>query len=386
MKIAQYPSIDNIRTGDPARFRGMLMALDSAHLDLLARDTSTAGRGRLLGDLTRLILVERNADETELEIFFDIVRAILSTAAASDRREFAEVAADHGSVPHDVILILAEDEIRVAEPVLQRSVDLTDLDLIALAETKGDEHRMAIAARVSLSGAVTEVLVRHGSDAVLHRLGTNHGAEFSEDTVRELQHSAESDEDLFRILIERPDLADVLARCMRDTLRRIVEKSRTSHETAVAAARAQAAGPKVLDASGAAEGPSRSAAARLADRPDVARLVAKIRSGETALDAAIVELADADHHADLACLVGEIAGIDESQVLRVLVRADSVGIATVARGLDVGDAAYSRIVELRQRRLKFSTGQARFEREHYGRVNAEEARSMISNHGRRARA
>ena len=360
------------------------MALDSAHLDLLARDASTAGRGRLLGDLTRLILIDRDADETELEIFFDIVRAILATAAASDRREFAEVAADHRRVPHDVILILAEDEIRVAEPVLQRSVDLTDLDLVALAETKGDDHRLAIAARVSLSGAVTEVLVRHGSDAVLHRLGANPGAEFSEETVRELQDHAETDEDLFRILIERPDLADVLARCMRDTLRRIVEKSRRSHETAVAAARAS--GPKILDAPSAETDSTPPKAARLADRPDVARLVARIRSGETTLDAAVIELADADHHADLACLVGEIAGIDESQVLRVLVRADSVGIATVARGLGIGDAAYARIVELRQRRLKFSTGQARFEREHYGRVDAEEARAMIANRGRRARA
>ena len=364
------------------------MALDSTHLDLLARDTSTSGRGRLLGDLTRLILVDRVADETELEIFFDIVRAILSTAAASDRREFAEVAADSRKVPHDVILILAGDEIRVAEPVLQRSVDLTDLDLISLAETKGDEHRLAIAARVSLSGAVTEVLVRHGSDAVLHRLGDNPGAEFTVDTVREMQHRAEKDEELFRILIERPDLADVLARCMRDTLRRIVEKSRESHETAVAAARAASpGGPKILDAANAAAGRTAATGSHLADRPDVARLATRIAAGEMTLDAAVVELADADHHADLACLLGEVAGIDESQVVRVLVRADSVGIATVARGLGIGEAAYARIVELRQRRLKFSSGQARFEREHYGRVDAAEAKATITQHGnRRARA
>ena len=363
------------------------MALDSVHLDLLARDASATGRGRLLCDLTRLILVERDADETELEIFFDIVRAILSTAAASDRREFAEVAADHRKVPHDVILVLAEDEIRVAEPVLQRSVDLTDLDLIALAETKGDEHRLAIAARVSLSGEVTEVLVRHGSDAVLHRLGTNRGAAFNDHAVHDLQVRAEQDEELFRILIERPDLADVLARCMRDTLRRIVEKSRSCHETAVAAARRAEAssGPKILDAPSTSTTPE-PAKSHLSDRPDVARLAAALRAGTTTLDAATIELADGDHHADLACLLGEVSGIDESQVLRVLVRADSVGIATVARGLGIGDAAYARIVELRQRRLKFSAGQARFEREHYGRVNAEEARAMITSHGRRARA
>lgn len=366
------------------------MALDSKHLDLLARDASTSGRGRLLCDLTRLILVERDADETELEIFFDIVRAILATAAASDRREFAEVAADSQRVPHDLILVLAEDEIRVAEPVLQRSVDLTDLDLISLAETKGDEHRLAIAARVSLSGAVTEVLVRTGSDAVLHRLGANPGAEFSEATVRELHDRAERDEELFRILIERPDLADVLARCMRDTLRRIVEKSRASHEQAVASVRRSEGAAEETAPVAVAPAPEPvkpAAAARLADRPELARLLGRVRSGEAPLDAAVVELADTDRHADLACLLGEIASIDESQVLRVLVRADSVGIATVARALGVGEAAYARIVELRLRRLKFSAGQARFERDHYGRVDATEAMATITAHGgRRARA
>lgn len=364
------------------------MALDSKHLDLLARDASTSGRGRLLCDLTRLILVERDADETELEIFFDIVRAILATAAASDRREFAEVAADSHRVPHDLILVLAEDEIRVAEPVLQRSVDLTDLDLISLAETKGDEHRLAIAARVSLSGAVTEVLVRTGSDAVLHRLGANPGAEFSEATVRELHDRAERDEELFRILIERPDLADVLARCMRDTLRRIVEKSRASHEQAVASVRrAEVAAEETVSEPAAPEPAKPAPVARLADRPELARLLGRVRSGEAPLDAAVVELADTDRHADLACLLGEIASIDESQVLRVLVRADSVGIATVARALGVGEAAYARIVELRMRRLKFSAGQARFERDHYGRVDAAEAMATITAHGgRRARA
>lgn len=353
------------------------MALDSAHLDLLARDVSSAGRGRLLCDLTQLILVERDPDETELEIFFDIVRAILNTAAASDRREFAEVAADRENVPHDIILVLAEDEIRVAEPVLKRCVDLTDLDLVALAETKGDEHRLAIAARVSLSGSVTEVLVRNGSQAVLHRLGANPGARFHEKTVEMLQQRAEGDEALYRILVERPDLADVLARCMRDTLRRIVEKTRSSHETSFANA-------AVPDEAAAPE-PARKAA--LADRPNVARLVARIRKGDMSLSTAAGELAEADHHADLACLFGEIAGIDESQILRVLVRADSVGIATVARGLDIDDVAYGKIVDLRQRRLKFSAGQARFEREHYGRVDAAEAKATITNHGaRRARA
>ncbi len=355
---------------------GTIMALDPAHLDILARDPSPRGRGRLLGDLANLMLVDRQADPTELEIFFDIVRAILASTAVNDRRQFSETAADQSVVPHDVILILAEDEIRVAEPVLTRSPVLTDEDLVRLTENKNDEHRLAIATRARLSQAVCTALVRLGSAAVLHRVGGNGGADLAAETIRDLQTHAERDPELQRILGERPDLPELLARCMRNTLRRIASRPAPGDETGDAA-----------DHSAAAAGPQRPVRTPSPDdRPEITDLLARVASAELSVSGVVGTLAEADRHADLACFLGAFADLDETQVMRVLVRADSVGIATVAKGVDVDSRDFAKIVELRQRRLKFSAAQSRWEREHYDRLDAGEARATISQHGTRRRA
>lgn len=345
------------------------MALDPAHLDILARDPSPRGRGRLLGDLSHLMLVERRGDPTELEIFFDIVRAILGSTAIDDRRQFSETAADQSIVPHDVVLILAEDEIRVAEPVLAHSPVLTDDDLLRLTERRSDEHRLAIAARSRLSQAVCAALVQMGSARVLHRVGSNGGADLAAETIRDLQTHAETDGELQRILAERPDLPDLLARCMRATLRRISSRP---------------APTVVVEEIAEALRPIRVPSAE--ERPEVTDLLHRVGSGELSVSAVVGDLAEADRHADLACFLGAFADLDETQVLRVLVRADSVGIATVAKGIDIDAKDFAKIVDLRQRRLKFSNAQTRWEREHYDRLDADEARATINQNGSRRRA
>jgi hypothetical protein len=357
---------------------GTIMALDPAHLDILARDPSPRGRGRLLGDLSNLMLVDRQADPTELEIFFDIVRAILGSTAVNDRRQFSEAAADRSVVPHDVILILAEDEIRVAEPVLTRSPVLTDDDLVRLTENQNDDHRLAIAARARLSQAVCTALVRLGSAAVLHRVGGNGGADLAAETIRDLQTHAERDPELQRILAERPDLPELLARCMRNTLRRIASRAAPGDGTAETGAEAS---PPPAPAS---PRPVRMPSAE--DRPEITDLLARVTSNELSVSSVVGSLAEADRHADLACFLGAFADLDETQVMRVLVRADSVGIATVAKGIDVEAKDFAKIVDLRQRRLKFSAAQSRWEREHYDRLDAGEARATINQHGNRRRA
>ena len=62
--------------------------------DSLARDVSAEGRGRLLVDLTELVLTDPPATDGERAIFFDIVRVILPAAADEYRRLFSETAAD----------------------------------------------------------------------------------------------------------------------------------------------------------------------------------------------------------------------------------------------------------------------------------------------------
>lgn len=326
------------------------MQREQAKLDTLAHDASSQGRGRLLVDLTRLVLSDRPMADRELEMFFDIVRAILPEAAAVYRRRFSETAADHSAVPTDVLRALAGDEIAVAAPVLTRSLGLTDPHLVEIALGESDDHRLAIAARTAVSGDVTEVLVRLGSRAVLHRLGGNAGALFNNAAIEEIGRRAEGDDALVRLLGARRDLGAYF-----------------DSDVHIVPARA---------ASG--KGGSVATHAPRVENVGVARLLADMQAGKRQLDDIVVELANADRHADLARFLGEIALIDESQILRVLVRADANGIATVARGLDLTPETYARIVELRRRKLRFSAAQARWENEHYDRLDVAEARVTLS--------
>ena len=329
-------------------------------LTSLAKDVSEDGRGRLLVDLTTLILTDPPAPDGELALFFDIVRRILPHAGHEYRCAFSLSAADRGCIPADVLKTLARDDIAVAGPVLELSPVLTDEDLIELAVSVDDSHRIAIAARALVSGALSEALVRFGSRAVLHRLGRNTGAEFTAAGLEEIRRRAEKDEDLMNVFVARADLGERLADGLRETIERLARRKK----------------------------PIRTPSARIAEPPaprpvkpenlGVAALLADLRAGRRALDEIVVELAKVDRHADLARFLGDFASIDESQILRVMVRSDANGIATVARGLGLEPKTYAEIVDLRRRKLKFSATQARFERTHYDRVDAEEARVTLS--------
>ena len=323
--------------------------------DELARDASRDGRGRLLSDLSTLVLNDRSTRENELELFFDIVRFILPVVAADHRGRFAETAADHDGVPRDVLLKLACDEIAVAAPVLSRSQGFSGPELVGLAKDGSDEHRLAIAGRPRVPGPLTEVLVQLGSRAVLFCLVGNDGAVFTEIAARELHRRAGGDEDLLQVLVTRADLGALLAGTLRGTLSRLTE----------------AEAPKVRKITPPAP-PARP------ENPGVAHLLGELRQGKRKLAEIVSELTTADRHADLARFLGDVASIDESQILRVLVRADANGIATVARGMGLDSETYGRIVEMRRRKLKFSTSQVRWEREHFDRLDLAEAKSTLS--------
>lgn len=344
------------------------MTIDPQRLAHLAQDRSAFARGRLLLLLSREVLVERRLEGGELAIFYDIARVVLPAVGIADRRIFCETVVDQSHLPRDLMLGLANDDITVAEPMLAGGRALTDPDLVDIVTRRDDGHRFAIAGRTVVSGLVSEALVRTGSRRVLHRLGNNRGADFTDVALRTLQHRAEDDQELFKILIEREDLTRLLGRTMRATLERIAEIP----------------APQVAGF-GEPEAPQHPPIHT--ENAGVADMVARIRAGRLSLAEAVGNLAEGDRHADLACLLGLVADVDESQILRVLVRSDANGIATVMRGLALGPDTWAKVVDLRRRRLKFSATQARIEREHWDRVDPDQARATLEVHGgRRARA
>ncbi|HEY1982542.1 MAG TPA: DUF2336 domain-containing protein, partial [Xanthobacteraceae bacterium] len=109
--------------------------------------------------------------------------------------------------PCGIVRTLAfDDEIAVARPILMHSQQLCDADLVENAATKSQEHLLAIAQRLELSDAVTDILVERGDRRVVHKVVQNKGARLSPNGYQKLTTRARRDSRLTSALSRRNDL------------------------------------------------------------------------------------------------------------------------------------------------------------------------------------
>lgn len=148
---------------------------------------------------------ERLRDE-HVAVFDEVIGMLAARIEAHARAELAERLADVANAPPNLIRKLARDEILVARPVLSRSPRLTDDDLVDVALTRGRNHMIAITERQTLSETVTDVLVEHGDQVVVHAAARNLQARFSEHGFERLVERSRGDESLQLTLGDRPDL------------------------------------------------------------------------------------------------------------------------------------------------------------------------------------
>src|SRR5262249_59633892 len=124
-------------------------------------------------------------------------RALADVAARIALAETSTQLASVKQAPPSVIRRLARnDEIAVARPVLTESARLTPEDLIELAETKGEQHLLAISGRWWLTEIVTDALLRRHYPSVSRRLVSNPGARVSANGYAIVLKQAEADPDL----------------------------------------------------------------------------------------------------------------------------------------------------------------------------------------------
>ena len=127
--------------------------------------------------------------------------------------------------PFEVIERLAsDDEIEVAGEVLTHSSRLGTDALVKIAQTKGQDHLMAISARADLPEAVTDVIVDRGEGKVIRQLANNASAKFSEAGYSGIVARADGDDGLTEILGLRVDLP---VKLLRELLQRAKEAVRT---------------------------------------------------------------------------------------------------------------------------------------------------------------
>src|ERR1700722_4514069 len=108
-------------------------------------------------------------NDEQIELFDNVLERLIKTieiraiADVSARIALAEMSSQFAVVaqaPPSVVCRLARnDEIAVAGPVLAESARLSAEDLVEIAQTKGEQHLLAISGRWWLKEIVTDVLL-----------------------------------------------------------------------------------------------------------------------------------------------------------------------------------------------------------------------------------
>lgn len=158
--------------------------------------------------ITDLFLTSsRRLSEKQIEVFDAVIGQLIMRVEDRALIELSERLATIENGPIEVIRRLAnDDKIAVAGPVLSQSARLATSDLVDIANSKSQDHLLAISSRSYLEEVLTSVLVKRGNTAVLHKLSSNPGARFSEDGFVALLHRSGTEESLLEAIGLRADL------------------------------------------------------------------------------------------------------------------------------------------------------------------------------------
>jgi len=165
-------------------------------------------RLRVLQRVTDLFVAGSHTySDEQITLFDDVMQQLAADIEVEARAKLADRLADIRCAPPRLIRTLAFDNvITVAGPVLTRSEQLSDDDLVENARSKSQDHLFAIAQRLKLSEAVTDVLVERGDRRVVHKVARNRGARFSLAGYDRLTVRAQRDRRLTLALGQRGDI------------------------------------------------------------------------------------------------------------------------------------------------------------------------------------
>jgi uncharacterized protein (DUF2336 family) len=190
-----------------------------AELEDAIKSGSPERRVETLRRVTSLFLDESDRlNEQQVAVFDDVLVRLIHRIETKALAQLSSSLASVDNAPIEVIRCLSrKDEIAVAGPLLTNSNRLSESDLIDIAESKSNDHLLAISGRPSLPVGVTNVLVRRGDLQVYHALARNSGARFSEAGFASLVNKSDGDETLaetlgLRLDIPLPLLRRLLAR------------------------------------------------------------------------------------------------------------------------------------------------------------------------------
>ncbi len=338
--------------------------MDLASLAALARDESTDSRGALVSGLTDLFLAAAEKDLPKVgALFGEVVVRMIDELELDVREQLALRVSRHPSVPSNLLLRLAVDEIRVAGPVLERTPALSDQDLATVAMTQSQDHLRALTRRDVIASALATVLIHRGLSDVVVALVRNRGADLSDRCFELLVARARKDVDIQIALAGRPDMPAEAARRLVPFLPRVLRQR--IHDSARATMLKEAVAEFVAD----------QAKAQLEAfggvRARTMQIIEKVAANAMPVDEAVVTVAGQDSPVDLGVLIARVVDMPHHSVVRQIFSPDDSALIVLCRAAGISREGYDRILRMRSKRLKMSMTAVRDAQNRYARMTRE---------------
>jgi uncharacterized protein (DUF2336 family) len=305
----------------------------------LASETQSERRRELLHEITEVFLTApKSYNAQESRYFGEIMGKVAYDLEQAVRVELANKLASEEAAPADLIRQLANDEISVAQPLLEHSPVLDEGDLIRIAASKSQDHLLAITHRQDIGEKLSDVLVDKGDDRVVHGLVQNRTARIGQQTMGKVVARAEVNPILHKPLIDRPDLPaelmkEMLSFVSAELKNRILEHS--SHVNSDKLKRILEDVESSVEAKANMNKNVRSKPEFLIDQLE--------RAGE--LDQyKLVELAKLRKVPEFICGLARIAELDMATARRVILDRSGEGLAIVSKACKFEQATYSAII------------------------------------------
>ncbi len=149
--------------------------------------------------------------DRERSLMGEILQRLSLDVEMAVRIALAERLADDEDAPLDLILMLCDDTVEVARPVIQRSRKLTDSELLRFVAEASVNHQAVVAARPHIGEPVSAILVNSDAESVLVALVRNATARISSTAFETLVEKSRQIESLHEPLAHRGDLPPLLA-------------------------------------------------------------------------------------------------------------------------------------------------------------------------------
>lgn len=181
----------------------------------LAEKDNPTDRAQLFGELSQIFIDSDKAlASKERQLMTDVLGTLIHDIEMEIRQDLAQRLANMPNAPRELAVMLANDEIDVARPLLTKSGVLSDPDLIEIIEQRTKEHRLAIALQKPLGEHVTDAILDQGEPDVIEELLNNQDAVLSQRAMEYLVAESLEVARYQKPLLNRPDLPPKLAHRM----------------------------------------------------------------------------------------------------------------------------------------------------------------------------